>query len=365
MDGKRFDNLTRVLARRFSRRHLTSASVAVFIPAAPLTTLAQSESCRIAFSALTGSGPSTGTAYEGEIELIVDSDGLASGSFTPSGGAALTVAGSVGGRALDIQIVLADQSRLSVSGVSGDFIDRCTGPMGGIFAGPELGDVGVWQAGKAGQTTGAVVGGSNGTGSSSRNSEVGTQSASSAPVGGVCPTGMELCQDRCVVGCGAAGISPETCECGPECPQGQVFCPGGTTCSDPQTDAQNCGICGNACDPGESCVFGSCCASAGSNCSDGTECCTQYCHVNTCVFCSDVEFNGQVGVGTLCRNECVDLQTSTSHCGFCFYQCQPVDRSKCCSGDCVQFNDDPLNCGDCGVKCGAGQICRFAECVPA
>lgn len=59
-----------------------------------------------------------------------------------------------------------------------------------------------------------------------------------------------------------AGPCPATESCVPACQSGQKCC--GGTCTDINSDLQNCGTCGNACTQGESCVSGSCSPSGGT-----------------------------------------------------------------------------------------------------
>jgi hypothetical protein len=75
------------------------------------------------------------------------------------------------------------------------------------------------------------------------------------------------------------------------CPAGQELC--GVACADYQTDKNNCGSCGNACDASRACVGGKC------------VCPTNY---------------------TDCEGQCVDLQIDSQNCGGC---------GKPCSGPCV------------------------------
>ena len=51
------------------------------------------------------------------------------------------------------------------------------------------------------------------------------------------------------------------------CPEGQLLC--GSACTDPQTDAANCGMCGAVCATGQSCVAGNCVGGGGDPSSTG------------------------------------------------------------------------------------------------
>jgi len=95
-----------------------------------------------------------------------------------------------------------------------------------------------------------------------------------------------------------------------------IYC-GEGACAHPIDDAQNCGSCGNACGPGQSCVAGSC--TGRPNCGLGRQ--YQYC----------------------------DLAAGQ---GF-----------VCCPGlGCIDTSADPNNCGDCGVICRPDQSCVAGSC---
>jgi hypothetical protein len=131
------------------------------------------------------------------------------------------------------------------------------------------------------------------------------------------------------------------------------------------TDAKNCGACGNACDPGQICFRGEC----------------------------------QCKAGTFCTNVCVDLATDPMNCGRCGEECPGRKRSdmpfgnlkspngapSCVGGrcdytcdpgwaDCDQDIDNgceadiltnPFRCGGCDIKCdvAAGQVCIGGKCA--
>ncbi|MBL8680860.1 MAG: hypothetical protein JNK05_16895 [Myxococcales bacterium] len=88
---------------------------------------------------------------------------------------------------------------------------------------------------------------------------------------------------------------------------------------------------------------------------------------------------------TLCGSVCVDLNTSTVHCGICDGPCDPegTTRVVCVAGACeitcdrlhgncdfnnyngceTPFEDDRLNCGACGNQCFRTQNCCGGRCV--
>jgi hypothetical protein len=98
------------------------------------------------------------------------------------------------------------------------------------------------------------------------------------------------------------GLMPSAGRAQQACPGvGQIQCPSG--CSDPATDAANCGFCGNVCSAGQTCI-GATCRTA-----------------QTCP-------SGQI----LCNSTCVNL------------------------------SDDPQNCGQCGNACESSATCTGGVC---
>jgi hypothetical protein len=117
-------------------------------------------------------------------------------------------------------------------------------------------------------------------------------------VGTNCPT-FGPCDSNCmrtVHPCKGGSFSETCCLPGFRCESGTCVCPApntncGTTCTNTQTDPNNCGSCGHSCNGG-SCVGGRC------NCSSAP------------------------GL-TLCGNTCVNLQTDPANCGSCGNVCPP------------------------------------------
>ena len=138
---------------------------------------------------------------------------------------------------------------------------------------------------------------------------------------------------------------------GMACPQGQDDC--GGVCTDLNTDAANCGLCGVACAAGETCQAGVC---VGQPAAAALDCAGQ-------------------GL-TDCGGVCTDLNTDPANCGLCGFACAPGDRCEagfcrgngtegclagqtdCGGGICADLASDPANCGGCGVACAAGETCQ-------
>lgn len=133
------------------------------------------------------------------------------------------------------------------------------------------------------------------------------------------------------------------------CPEDQIC--GKGTCV--VSNDHNCGVYGNACKDGNTCVNKACvCASTGELCS------------------------------LLCTSTgCVDPKYDPHNCGAAGVQCEPnqvCDQGQCasscsnglvrCDSSCFDVQNDPMNCGDCGVQCStsgehvAGGACKQGVC---
>ena len=171
---------------------------------------------------------------------------------------------------------------------------------------------------------------------------------------------------------------------GGQCPVGTAPC--GGACVNPNTDAANCGACGNACGSTQSCVNGACSCpppllACGQACSNTA---TDVAHCSACnVACSA----GQVCAGTCtcqagltaCANGCANTLADGANCGMCGTVCPaatplcgsaacvatcPAGQAQCGTGcvDPTAFQTDSLNCGACGKACAAGQTCTAGSC---
>lgn len=210
-----------------------------------------------------------------------------------------------------------------------------------------------------------------------------------------CPKGYTRCGDECkrldsdINNCGSCGKlcrAPESdadpaWSCGPgvtplhtawtcatsactlQCKPGfgdcnSAFCADGCEI-DLLGDPANCGACGHACDPGQTCSQGACLCPAGT---------------------------------TLCDDQCVDLQVDVTNCGACRHRCPgprpglsggggPSCQGGTCSyicnpgfADCddsdyngceVNLANDQRHCGSCTTRCNvaAGQPCVAGTCL--
>ncbi len=73
-------------------------------------------------------------------------------------------------------------------------------------------------------------------------------------------------------------------------------------------------------------------------------------------------------------NECIDLQTDSSHCGACGSICASgqicsggecqgcADGLTACDSGCVDLSTSNSHCGTCGNSCGAGKECVEGQC---
>ena len=112
-------------------------------------------------------------------------------------------------------------------------------------------------------------------------------------------------------------------------------------CVNQLTDDANCGVCGNVCATGSTCVSGKC------SCANDTL--------------------------VPCPGGCVDILVDYKNCGACGVLCaahQLCLAGTCtcdpglvaCNGQCVDTQADPANCGGCGMTCPGG-VCAGGACV--
>ncbi len=132
--------------------------------------------------------------------------------------------------------------------------------------------------------------------------------------------------------CGAGQFCDGAGACDDACSASETWCT--DTCVDLDTDDDNCGMCGNPCPSGSSCVSGAC------ECPGVWE-----------LLCSDV---------------CVDIATDVDNCGDCDEACpaptEPGSSAVCADGLCSACGGYGQDC--CGSSCGLGLglACVAGEC---
>ena len=206
--------------------------------------------------------------------------------------------------------------------------------------------------------------------------------------GTACPDGQSRCGATCVntatdvFNCGTCGqlcTLVEDCVNGqcraidepdepdveeaedPACATGQTRC--GTTCTDLQTDIDNCGECEVTCGTDETCEGGACLAAPPVPCQPGQVRCDGV--------CKDALPNfGSQGIscpgGGAAPTECPADQVLCN--GACFPEgaCQPTDCAPgwgYCYGVCRDFQNDPGACGGCGKACTGNGYCAGGMCT--
>ncbi|EME38702.1 hypothetical protein DOTSEDRAFT_28920 [Dothistroma septosporum NZE10] len=175
-----------------------------------------------------------------------------------------------------------------------------------------------------------------------------------------------------------------------QCGYGKNKCsktPCGNYCADFQTDNSNCGKCGNQCKYGETCKFGSCkapcpygqpdqcpdpnkygalsctnkqtdcenCGQCGTKCKSTEKCVGGKCTPNTPTCPSNMPLSCPDGYST----KCVDPK-SPDTCGSCANKCT-APKTLCDGGKCRCPTDKPTECGS--TCCNPGETCTAGSCM--
>lgn len=177
----------------------------------------------------------------------------------------------------------------------------------------------------------------------------------------------------------------------------------GGTCTDTNSDPNNCGVCSRTCAAGQVCSDGLC----QSSCRTGLTACGRACadltssnaNCGQCGTSCGLGFRCSKGTcacpGTVCQGRCTDITEDPQNCGGCGYGCptgpsviegdnefaaEPVLARFCnlglcenycsagtnlCDLSCVLTESDNNNCGRCGVECPGGSSCQHGACACA
>ncbi len=117
-----------------------------------------------------------------------------------------------------------------------------------------------------------------------------------------CPQGTTACQGDCCDNITQTCFEGTFCVC-----KNQYLDCGDGICRNSQSDQNNCGGCGNICDPGETCINGFCVPGGGCACSSGI--CCDGCHYKPDKFAADAAsacYNNPQGAGT--PTICLEVQ---------------------------------------------------------
>jgi len=362
MDANRFDELSRTLAARSNRREAVRrggvlAAVAGAFGLGGARAIAQDDGdeqetkrCEIAFRAVVAVGPNEGATFEGLLTLRIGADGaIDDGELETEGPRPYQVVGQANGRALNLRIDITDDTALALTGVGERDVRDCRGKLSGTFGGPEMGDLGTWEAERirpAAPTAGAaddgedVVDDSTPSGGDGDSGDGGSGSGGDDPSAATStPCAEEPCTNPAQV------WNPETCAC--ECLGGGELC--GDIC---------CPM-GGVCDE----AAGSCTCPAGTVICGST--CTAECppgstlDFNACV-CVEGCPSGQVLCDGACVGPCATGETLNTTTCLCDPLCPPGQRF--CSGACIDIVNDRNNCGSCGNVCLPGVPCIAGTC---
>jgi hypothetical protein len=276
MDGGQFDDISRKLAGRSTRRDAVRRGgfMAAVAGAFGVRSVAQAQdnaantfNCDWGLKALIVEGPNKGTTYEGLLKVTIERDGaIDKATLETEEPKPFKVVGNTRGKYLSLRIILSKDEALALTGVGDRDIKSCQGTISGTLAGPEFGDIGVWEIVRrvvpGGNATATAIptvssGGGGGTqptpgGGGSQPTPGGGGGGNPAPTSTPEPTatacppqdcGVTKMWDptQCMCVCYDNGV-----DCGPNtcCPQGAI-CDNVGGCSCPSGTV----ICGNACVP--------------------------------------------------------------------------------------------------------------------
>ena len=166
--------------------------------------------------------------------------------------------------------------------------------------------------------------------------------------------------------------------CPMSCAASEACCEveGELRCIDVLADDENCGGCGIVCADGRGteCVRGSCvCGDFELGCGGDSEsfCCPVNPPERNDRYCANLELDAN-DCGA-CGEACDPLQADRCdggrcRCGDAREPCEGTASSTCCVGDfateCVDLTSDRAHCGECNRSCDFRESCVDGDCVP-
>ncbi|MDQ2682694.1 MAG: hypothetical protein M3Y37_04130, partial [Chloroflexota bacterium] len=365
MDASQFDNMSRRLAGRSTRRDAvrTGGLMAAVAGAFGVRSVARAqdddedaEECTWAFRARVIGGPNEDAEYDGTMQVEIERDGaIDRGTLETDTNDEYQVVGNTRGKAISLRVKIGRDLALALTGVGDRDIRSCQGSISGTFAGPEYGDYGVWEItrrpgggngnddgedgpGGAGPIATATTGSGGGnppgnptpTPDDSGDSDPGPTNTPCAPQD--CGLAKMWDPDQCMCVCYDGGV-----DCGPD-----VCCPSGAVCD---------GMGGCSCPPGTTLCGNACVAECSGS---------QILDYNTCTCTSDCPA-GQVKCGNQCLGQCSPGTTLNTNTCMCEDIC-PAGQDFC-NGACIDIVNDVNNCGFCGNNCPPGMPCIAGSCL--
>ena len=169
-----------------------------------------------------------------------------------------------------------------------------------------------------------------------------------SPFGRACQADASCCSKQCIAGQCACGVGRTRC---------------GTACINTQTDAANCGGCGQVCPGLATCRGGECACDATCTAPQQVDSdrCVCVCPPTGCPDGQSVDPETCACVDAPTEViTCGDMQTDAANCGACGQAC--TSGEACCGGTCTSLKADRRNCGACGKHCRNGSRCRKGRC---
>ncbi|MGH2533099.1 MAG: hypothetical protein ACRDJW_12445 [Thermomicrobiales bacterium] len=201
-----------------------------------------------------------------------------------------------------------------------------------------------------------------------------TRTACAAWPGGEVACGAATCADGWLTTytCGGNGSCvPTTTSCAPfGCDAAGTACASGCTSHDQCPGSSHCasgGRCvgdkalGSACTDGAECQHGFC--ANGVCCADACAGPCQACGADG--FCGPAPDNSPCAGGLCCAGNCIDVRTDVAHCGACHTACPGAvcQRAVCAGGDCATAPlPDGSPCDD-GLACTDPDTCQGSVCT--
>src|SRR4029079_6853003 len=155
MDGGQFDDISRKLAGRTTRRDAVrrggflaavGGAFGVHSVAQAQDTSNQTFKCEWGLKALVVEGPNKDKTFEGLLDVTIERDGaIDTATLETDEPKTFKVVGNTRGKAISLRIKLSNTEALALTGVGERDVKSCQGKISGTMAGPEFGDIGVFE----------------------------------------------------------------------------------------------------------------------------------------------------------------------------------------------------------------------------